>query len=201
MPKLNTRRRQVTGQEGFELQDRVVSINRCVKVVKGGKNLSFSALVVVGNGRGIVGWGMGKAREVPSAISKGIEKAKASLIRVPMVGATIPHEVVGRFGAGTVVLKPAAEGTGIIAGGPVRALLEVAGVRDILSKCIGTNNPHNAVKATADGLLRLRHPSEVARLRGKETEELWGAPPKPSPAEQAETAAALAHAAVSARTE
>lgn len=156
----------------LELKDFVVSINRVTKVVKGGKNLSFSALVVVGNGHGIVGFGVGKAKEVPSAIKKGIEAAKKALMRVPLQGATIPHAVVGHFGSGRVLLKPAPEGTGIIAGGAVRAVMEAAGIQNVVTKCLRTNNPHNVVRATFDALLQLKDPVTVARLRGKELEEL-----------------------------
>lgn len=144
----------------FELNDRVIHINRVAKVVKGGKNFSFSALIVVGNGDGVVGVGMGKAHEVPEAIRKGVEKARRSLIRIPLVDGTLPHLVMGRFGAGLVMLKPASAGTGVIAGGPVRAVVESAGVRDILTKTLGTRNPNNVVNAVLRGLLELRDPDE-----------------------------------------
>ncbi|RMG48159.1 MAG: 30S ribosomal protein S5 [Acidobacteria bacterium] len=169
-------------RDSADLRDQVVFINRVTKVVKGGKNFSFSALVVVGDGKGRVGFGMGKAKEVPAAIAKGIEKAKRSMIRVPLKGTTIPHQVVGHHGAGKVLLKPAAPGTGVIAGGAVRAILESLGVQDVLTKCIGTQNPHNVVRATFDGLKQLKDAREVARLRGIPLERIdrtaaGGAPP------------------------
>ncbi len=154
------------------LKDQVVAINRVTKVVKGGKNLSFSALVVVGDQNGHAGFGMGKAREVPMAIRKAIEQAKKNLIKLNVKGTTIPHQVVGYYGSGQVLLKPAPEGTGIIAGGPVRAVMEVAGISNVLTKSIGTSNPHNVVKATFDALLRLKDAAKVAETRSKPVEEL-----------------------------
>ena len=149
-----------------ELIDRVVYINRVAKVVKGGRRFSFSALVVVGNGAGFIGAALGKAREVPEAIRKGNEKAKKAIFPIPLIGTTIPHAVTGTFGAGRVLIRPASPGTGVIAGGPVRAVMDVAGVQDILTKCLGTNNPHNVIHATINALQQLRHPEEAARLRG-----------------------------------
>lgn len=157
-----------------EIVDRLVSLNRVAKVVKGGRRFSFSALVVAGDGNGSVGSGMGKANEVPEAIRKGFEQAKKNLFQVPLVEGSIPHEVIGHFGAGEVLLKPASEGTGVIAGGAVRAVLESAGVHNILTKCIGSTNPHNVVRATIDALRQLRSAEETAERRGLTVEEMRG---------------------------
>lgn len=167
-------KKKLIDASGLDLQDRVVQINRVSKTVKGGRNMRFSCLVVVGDGNGLVGVGSGKAAEIPDAIRKGVDAAKKNLIKIPLVGTTIPHQVIGAEGAGRVLLKPAGEGTGVIAGGPVRAVCELAGIKDIRTKCLGTNNAINVVNATMEGLGRLVTVEEVAAKRGKKPEEILG---------------------------
>lgn len=157
---------------GLLLNDQLISINRVTKVVKGGKNMSFAALVVVGDGAGHVGFGTGKAKEVPSAIKKAVEAAKNNLIRVPLIEDTLPHPIVGRYGAGRVLVKPAAEGTGVIAGGAVRPIMQMLGVHNVRTKILGSTNSHSVIRATFDALMRMKDPLDIARLRGKQVEEL-----------------------------
>jgi small subunit ribosomal protein S5 len=174
MKGANTTEFETVSPRGLDLQERVIEINRVAKVVKGGRRFSFTALVAVGDEESVVGIGYGKAREVPLAIQKAVENARKSLIRIPKYGNTITHKIIGRFGAGHVVLRPASPGTGVIAGGGVRAVLELGGVRDVLTKSIGTQNPINLVKATMDGLMRLRRPEQVAEMRGLSVKEVLG---------------------------
>lgn len=171
-PKATMMNKQRISPNGLLLKDQLISINRVTKVVKGGKNMSFAALVVVGDEAGHVGFGTGKAKEVPNAIKKAVEAAKNNLIRVPLIDGTLPHELIGVYGAGRVLLKPAAEGTGVIAGGAVRAVLQSLGVHNVRTKILGTTNAHNVIRATFNGLTRMKDPLEVARLRGKQVEEL-----------------------------
>ena len=169
-----TKKQERISADTLDIKEKVVSLNRVSKTVKGGRTSRFSALVVVGDENGHVGYGMGKAAEIPDAIRKGIDEAKKNMVTVPLVKTTIPHEIIGEYGAGRVLLKPAAEGTGVIAGGPARAVLELAGIRDIRTKCLRSNNPKNVVSATVQALAALKSVEEVAKLRGKKPEEILG---------------------------
>ena len=169
-----TRKQERIDAATLDIKEKVVALNRVSKTVKGGRIFKFAALVVVGDGNGIIGFGLGKSGEVPDAIRKGIDEAKKNMITVPLVNTTIPHEIIGEYGAGRVLLKPAAEGTGVIAGGPARAVLELAGIRDIRTKCLRSNNPKNVVSATVQALAALKSIEEVAKLRGKKPEEILG---------------------------
>ena len=191
---------ETVSPQGLDLQERVIEINRVAKVVKGGRRFSFTALVAVGDENSVVGIGYGKAREVPLAIQKAVENARKSLVRVPMYGQTIPHRIIGRFGAGHVVLRPASPGTGVIAGGGVRAVLELAGIRDVLTKSIGTQNPINLVKATMEGLTSLRRPEQVAKLRGLSVNEVLGIQKQPKATETVEGNGAAEPVAVAAES-
>jgi small subunit ribosomal protein S5 len=200
MKGMDTARVEMVSPKGLDLQERVIEINRVAKVVKGGRRFSFTALVAVGDEESVVGIGYGKAREVPLAIQKAVENARKNLVRIPKYNDTITHKIIGRFGAGHVVLRPASAGTGVIAGGGVRAVLELGGVKDILTKSIGTQNPINLVKATMDGIVRLRRPEEVAELRGLTVTEVLGIQPDETDAgdggaDDAESAAAVEEAA------
>ena len=198
MKGMDTARIEMVSPKGLDLQERVIEINRVAKVVKGGRRFSFTALVAVGDEESVVGIGYGKAREVPLAIQKAVENARKNLVRIPKYGDTITHKIIGRFGAGHVVLRPASPGTGVIAGGGVRAVLELGGVRDILTKSIGTQNPINLVKATMDGIVRLRRPEAVAELRGLPVSEVLGIHHEPKADDGGETDAASEEAVESA---